>query len=91
MISQLHLKGPRPNIANAEQAHKLLVMGNWGMIFGVLMMVVSVIISFPFAAGVSLSIQIVAHIGTLIFAAVVKIGYILRSIALNRFAGFNAE
>ncbi|ASP40894.1 hypothetical protein CHH28_10140 [Bacterioplanes sanyensis] len=67
--------------------HWLLVLGNWGMLLGVVMTVVSVMLSYPLAHWLSLPMQILAHISTLVFATLVKFGYILRSIALNRFAG----
>ena len=87
MISQLHLSGPRPDAPDTRQMHVLLMVGNWGMIAGLLLTLASVIASYPLAASLSLAAQVVAHISTLLFATLVKFGYILRSVALNRLSG----
>ena len=90
MYSHFHLGGQRPDIHNARQFHCLLVIGNWGMILGLTLTVLSVLVSYTYAHWFSMSAQVLAHIGTLLFATVVKFGYIMRSIALNRFAGLRA-
>lgn len=87
MYSHFHLGGQRPDIHNARQFHCLLVAGNWIMILGAFLTLMSVIASYPLAASLSITAQILAHIGTLLFATVVKFGYIMRSVALNHFAG----
>lgn len=91
MISQFHLAGPRPQISNADGIHRLLVLGNWGMLLGAVFTLLSVWLSYGLSQWLPLSLQIVAHISTLIFATAIKFGYILRCFALNRFAGFNQE
>ena len=88
MYSHFHLGGQRPDINNARGIHRLLVAGNWSMILGLLLTLISVWASYGLAHGLSISIQVLAHISTLIFATLVKFGYIMRSVALNRFCGF---
>jgi len=90
MYSHFHLGGRRPDIHNARQFHWLLVAGNWGMIFGLIFTLLSVLASYTYAHWFSMSVQVFAHISTLLFATMVKFGYIMRSIALNRFAGLKA-
>ena len=54
---------------------------------GVVLALVSILLSYPLAHWLSLPLQILAHISTLVFATLVKFGYIMRVVALNRFAG----
>lgn len=91
MYSHLHLGGQRPSIQYARRFHCLLVAGNWSMIVGVALAIVSVLASYPLAHWLSLPLQILAHISTLVFATLVKFGYIMRVVALNRFAGFSTH
>jgi len=85
MYSHLQLTGQLPDIADAHHYHKLLVAGNWAMIIGLAITVLSVLASYTFAHWFSISVQIVAHIATLLFATMIKFGYIMRSLALHQF------
>jgi hypothetical protein len=91
MYSHLHLGGQRPSISYAKQFHCLLVAGNWSMIMGVMLALVSILLSYPLAHWLSLPLQVLAHISTLVFATLVKFGYIMRVVALNRFAGISTS
>ncbi|MBW3695964.1 hypothetical protein EK599_09670 [Vibrio sp. T187] len=46
-----------------------------------LLMVVSVIISYPLADQFSIPVQIAAHISTILIAAILKVSYVVRCLA----------
>lgn len=62
---------------------KVLGFANTALLVAVLALIVTVLFSYPFADHLSMSAQIAAHIGTLIFATLVKLSYILRLISLK--------
>ena len=62
---------------------KVLGFANTALLVAVLALIVTVLVSYPFADHLSLQSQIAAHIGTLIFATLVKLSYILRLISLK--------
>lgn len=58
---------------------KVLGFANTALLVAVLALIVTVLVSYPFADHLSLQ----AQIGTLIFATLVKLSYILRLISLK--------
>lgn len=62
---------------------KVLGFANTALLVAVLALIVTVLVSYPFAEQLSMPVQIAAHIGTLLFATVVKLSYILRLISLK--------
>jgi hypothetical protein len=71
-----------PNAANMQW---LLIAGNWLMVLGLAGTVLSVEVCYVFADHFSLMTQVIAHISTLLFATLIKFGYIMRCIALKGF------
>lgn len=61
----------------------LLTYANSALVISTLLMIVTVLLSYPFADLLTLQLQIVAHISTIIAATVLKISYVLRCISLN--------
>ncbi len=59
---------------------KLLLIANSLLILSALMMVVSITMSFVFPHYFTISVQVVAHIVTIVFAGVLKVAYVLRCI-----------
>lgn len=47
-------------------------------------LVVTILLAYPFAHAVPMSGQILAHIGTLLFAVGIKIAYVARLVFLSR-------
>lgn len=84
MYSHLLLTGQLPNVASARRSHKLLVAGNWAMIIGLAITLLSVLASFILADWFSISTQVVAHISTLLFVTLIKFGYVMRLQALHQ-------
>lgn len=88
MYSQFSISASVVAGARQTRFQRLLVAGNWGMMLGVILTLLSVVASYGLSQYLSMAAQIVAHISTLLFATLVKFGYIARCIALN---GFNKE
>jgi hypothetical protein len=74
-----------PNIDNAINYQKCLVVGNWLMLLSMFIVAVSICVNFAFETQFEISSQIVAHIATIIFAAILKVGYVIRCIGLHGF------
>lgn len=62
---------------------KLLIGANIALALSALVMIITILFSYPFAEFLSMHLQIVAHITTIIAATVLKISYVLRCISLN--------
>ncbi|MEH6449204.1 MAG: hypothetical protein V7765_11075 [Oleispira sp.] len=85
MYSHFQFSEYLPAIPNAERLQWLLLAGNWLMLFGLAGTILSVELSYVFADQLSLMVQVVAHISTLLCATLIKFGYIMRCIALKGF------
>lgn len=85
MYSQLSFSNQLPSMPNAFRLQALLVAGNWAMLMGVVMTLCSIVASYQFADSFSLAVQILLHISTLLFATLVKFGYIMRCVSLHEF------
>ncbi|AIU66571.1 hypothetical protein ABF162_05815 [Vibrio coralliilyticus] len=59
----------------------LLTVSNIGLVITFLALVVSVLISYPYANAFSLNAQIAAHISTIVIAAFLKVSYVTRCLA----------
>ncbi|KJY70706.1 hypothetical protein TW78_14635 [Vibrio coralliilyticus] len=59
----------------------LLTVSNIGLVVTFLALVVSVLISYPYANAFSLNAQIAAHISTIVIAAFLKVSYVTRCLA----------
>jgi len=83
MYAQLQM--PKSHGLNDSQLNfqKCILTGNWLMIISLLIVSTSVLISFPFEQYFTIGSQIVAHISTIIFAAVIKIGYVVRCVGVH--------
>lgn len=62
---------------------KMLSLANTALVIALLALIATVVISYPLASQLSIPAQIAAHIGTLLFATLVKLSYILRLISLK--------
>jgi len=89
MYSQFTIANSLPSIPNALNYQKCLIVGNYLMIFSLFVVTSSIMINFAFDEVFAISVQISAHIATIIFAALLKIGYVLRCIALHGFGKRN--
>ncbi|KAA8599164.1 hypothetical protein BCV09_15720 [Vibrio cyclitrophicus] len=64
-----------------QRFQTLLSVSNFSLAITALLMLLSIIIAYPLANHFSLSIQIVAHISTILVAALLKISYVGRCLA----------
>ncbi|WP_163132693.1 hypothetical protein [Agarivorans sp. Alg241-V36] len=66
-----------------RQYMRCIVGGNWLMLVSLVVIISSIIISYPLAQAFSMPMQITAHISTIVFAGVLKVGYVLRCVGFN--------
>jgi len=74
-----------PTIEHALNYQKCLLLGNYLMLMSLTVVGACIAITFAFDDHFAISAQISAHIATIIFAGALKIGYVLRCIALHGF------
>lgn len=85
MYSQFTIANQLPAIPDALNYQKCLIIGNYLMILSFLVILSCISITFVFDQHFTISTQIPAHIATIVFAGLLKIGYVLRCIALHGF------
>ncbi|CDS99177.1 MULTISPECIES: hypothetical protein [Vibrio] len=64
-----------------QRFQTLLSVSNFSLAITTLLMLLSIIVAYPMADHFSLPIQIVAHISTILVAALLKISYVGRCLA----------
>ncbi|UPR58927.1 hypothetical protein ITG10_24525 [Vibrio sp. ED004] len=64
-----------------QRFQTLLSVSNFSLAITALLMLLSIIVAYPMADHFSLPIQIVAHISTILVAALLKISYVGRCLA----------
>jgi len=89
MYSQFFIARQLPNIENALGFQKCLLIGNYLMLLSLLIVSSCVFITFAYDQHFTISVQVSAHIATIIFAGFLKIGYVLRCVALHGFGKRN--
>jgi hypothetical protein len=89
MYSQFTIANQLPEMPYALNYQKCLVIGNYLMLISLIIVSSSIFITFAFDEQFSMAVQISAHIATIIFAGFLKIGYVLRCIALHGFGKRN--
>ena len=85
MYSQFFIANQLPNIENAIGLQKCLLIGNYLILVSLIVVASSILVTFAFDQHFTMAIQISAHIATIIFAGFLKIGYVLRCVALHGF------
>lgn len=89
MYSQFSIANQLPAVPNALSYQKCLILGNYLMLISFFVVLSSVFITFGLDELFAISIQISAHIATIVFAGLLKIGYVLRCVALHGFGKRN--
>ncbi len=89
MYSQFTIANQLPAIPNALNFQKCLILGNYLMLISFLVVSSSIVITFALDELFAIAVQISAHIATIIFAGLLKIGYVLRCVALHGFGKRN--
>ena len=83
-FSSLHLSSSQALTAELIGYQQLFVAGNWAMLLGLLMTLLSVVFSYTLAEQFSLLLQGLFHISTLLWATLIKFGFIMRFVAENK-------
>jgi hypothetical protein len=89
MYSQFTIANQLPLIPHALNFQRCLLLGNYLMILSILVVFSSICITFAFDDQFAIPVQISAHIATIVFSALLKIGYVLRCVALHGFGQRN--
>lgn len=89
MYSQFSISTQLPNIDHALSFQKCLLLGNYLMILSIIIVALSILITFGYDNHFTISSQVFAHIATIVFAGLLKIGYVLRCVALHGFGKRN--
>lgn len=63
---------------------KLLEFANGALLASAVGLVATILLAYPFASTLPIAGQVVAHIGTLIFATGIKISYVARLVSLKQ-------
>jgi len=71
------------NKNNTIDYHACLSLGNKVMLLCGIATIISLLASFAFDAYVPLQLQVAAHIATIIFSALFKLGYVIRCIGAH--------
>jgi uncharacterized membrane protein YqjE len=85
MYSQFSIASQLPEIDNALNFQKCLVLGNYMMLVSLVIISLSIAITFVFDDHFEMPLQITGHIATIISAGTLKLGYVVRCIALHAF------
>ena len=85
MYSQFFISQQLPEIDNALYFQKCLIVGNYMMLISLVIISLSIAITFVFDDHFGMAIQISGHISTIIFAGALKLGYVIRCVALHAF------
>ncbi|MCP4991280.1 MAG: hypothetical protein GY928_36085 [Colwellia sp.] len=83
MYSQFYITKQLPNTNKTLGLQKCLVIGNYLMLSSFLVVVSSILITFGYDENFTIYSQVAAHIATIVFSGLLKIGYVLRCIALH--------
>ncbi len=63
---------------------RLLGFSNGALLASTVGLLATILLAYPYASALPMSGQIVAHIGTLIFATGIKISYVARLVSLKQ-------
>lgn len=63
---------------------KFLFRANSAIVWSMLGLIATILMAYPLASRFPLMIQVLAHIGTLLFAVGIKISYVARLVFLKR-------
>lgn len=89
MYAQLYIAPRLPSMPNALNYQRALVAGNWLMLASIALISVCISVGYVFEQSFSLPALIAAHLAMIVLAGLVKIGYVMRCIALKAFGDDN--
>ena len=83
MYAQFFINGRYQFDQNQANFQKCIIGGNWMMLSALTITVACLTMSFGYENYLSIPLQVTAHIATIIFAAIFKLGYVLRCIGVD--------
>jgi uncharacterized membrane protein YqjE len=89
MYAQFSIAKHLPEVKHALNFQKCLILGNTMMLFSFIVIALSITVTFIFDSYFAIPTQVFAHISTIIFAGALKLGYVLRCVALHGFGNKN--
>ena len=85
MYAQLRMSDHLPQIENAENYQRALMTGNWAMLISLTVIIVSTAMAYGLEHHLTIAPLVTAHIAMIIAAGTLKIGYVMRCVALKAF------
>ncbi len=85
MYSHFTMSPHLPDIQHASAYQRCLLVGNWLMLLSLFLIIASTVVAYGFEQKLGLASIIAAHIITIVMAAFLKLGYVMRCIALRAF------
>ena len=83
MYSNFLLNEHHQRTQQALNFQKCIIGGNWTMLASFFVAALCVMVTFQFAHLFSMTIQISAHIATIVFASLFKVGYVIRCVGVH--------
>ena len=87
MYAQFHVPKYHHLDDNQLNFQKCIFIGNWSMVLSLIVVCTCLLITYGFEQDFTIKSQIVGHISTIIFAALLKIGYVIRCIGVHGLGG----
>lgn len=89
MYAQLYISKKLPAIDYALNYQRCLVIGNWLMLASAALFVASIVLAYGFEQQLPIAVLVGAHSAMIVLAGLIKIGYVMRAIALKAFGSGN--
>ena len=80
-MNTLMLNNLNNQIQPSSLYETVLFAANTALAVSLVCITASILISYPFAEYFSIAVQVSAHIGTIVIAAILKVSYVLRCVA----------
>ena len=85
MYAQLSISNQLPAIDYALNYQRTLVAGNWLMLISVSVIALCILAAYGFEQQLTIPALVAAHLAMVVFAGFLKVGYVMRAIALKAF------
>ncbi len=89
MYAQFSISEQLPSIDYARNYQYCLAVGNWLMLISLALIGVCIALAYGFEHQMSIPALVAAHLAMIVFAGLIKIGYVMRAIALKAFGSEN--
>lgn len=83
MYSQFALATQHGFDSHQLNYQKCIITGNWLMLISVVIMSVCILLTYVIDQHISIPIQVAAHMGTIVLAGTLKVGYVIRCVGVH--------